>query len=109
VPSVAGTFPWWACLVDVLTVARLTRLATRDKLPPVLNLRQNLLARTAGPWKQLWVCPWCMSPWIAVVVLGLHLLVGLTLGLAGVFWWTLACSVLAISHAVGLLADAEKV
>ena len=36
---------WLTAVVCVLTVARLTRLVTTDTFPPVLHLRERILAR----------------------------------------------------------------
>lgn len=96
-------------LCDVLATARVTRLATRDHLPPALRLRQQLLHRGRNsPWSAVWVCPWCLGFWVAVIVLGLHLLLAAITGLAGVVVYELLLAPFAISHVVGMLAELEK-
>lgn len=105
----ATGFPWWAVLCDVLAVARLTRVATRDHLPPAQQLRSRLIRRGNGsPWSAVWVCPWCLGFWVALVVLGLHVLLALLTGLVGVVVYELLLAPLAVSHIVGMLAELEK-
>lgn len=109
VPQFASGFPWWAVLCDVLATARLTRLATRDHLPPVMEWRQQLIRWGNGsPWAMLWVCPWCLGFWVAVAVLAVHVLLAATTGLTGVVVYELLLAPFAISHIVGLLTELEK-
>lgn len=67
-----SVFEWIAVgLVVVLSAARLTRLATYDKFPPVLWLRTKYEDATDGTgWQMLAFCPYCASPWITLVVAG---------------------------------------
>lgn len=107
--QVLAGFTWWAVLADVLAAARITRLITRDQLPPVRNARQNLLRRGKGSeWSALWVCPWCMSFHVALLILLGHLLVSVFWGVDGAAVWALLLAPLAISHVVGFFAEFEK-
>ena len=60
-----------ASLVAVLSVGRLARLLTEDTWPPAVWIRSRWVGWTAGTgWDELFVCPFCMAPWVAVFVLG---------------------------------------
>lgn len=71
-----STFYWIAVAVVVVTAsARLTRLATYDKFPPVEWLREKYLdfmdeGPRRRPWQLLALCGYCFSFWatLAVVV-----------------------------------------
>ena len=57
-----------AAVVAVIGTARLTRLLTEDTWPPVAWLRERWFERTNGTgWEELFVCPFCMAPYLAVV------------------------------------------
>lgn len=95
VPSV------WA-LVYLLAAYRLTRLWTRDSLPPLPAFRQYVLTRWGTrPWSELVDCPWCSGFWIS---LGVVLVASSPA--APVFQWVAVP--LAISAVVGLIASREK-
>lgn len=59
-------------LVDVLAVARLTRLVTDDTLPPLEAGRRRAYAhvqqRHGAGWAEGITCPWCVSIHIGVAV-----------------------------------------
>ncbi|RPJ71782.1 MAG: hypothetical protein EHM24_11295 [Acidobacteria bacterium] len=67
-----------AFVVGVLAVARMTRLLIDDDFPPVAKLREFYVRRAPTSYESLVECPWCMSPWVALVDLawawgtGLH-------------------------------------
>lgn len=67
-------FDWIAVAVVVVTAsARLTRLATVDKFPPVRWLREKYEDATDGTdWQRLTLCGYCFSFWatLAVVLSG---------------------------------------
>lgn len=105
----ASGFPWWTVLCDVLATARLTRLATRDYFPPTRDLRLNLIRRGRGSdWALVWTCAWCLSFWVALIVLGVHIALAAATSLLGVVIYELLLAPFAVSHAVGLLAELEK-
>lgn len=93
------TFHWIAvAVVVVLSSARLTRLATFDKFPPVVWLRDHYEDLTDGTgWQLLAFCGYCASFWMTGLVV-----------LSGYFsdwhpaWWlvngTLAASYLAATY-----------
>lgn len=88
-------------LVDALAVYRLTRLVTRDSYPPAEWLRATVERRWGGsPWSELAVCPWCLSAWVAVVVVAARL--------ALPAWWTPVALVLTYSAVTGLLSSRER-
>lgn len=59
------TSPW--VFVWTLAAARLTRLWTRDSLPPLPAFRQYVATRWGHKaWSELVDCPWCAGFWITV-------------------------------------------
>lgn len=64
-------FEWVAvAITTVLSSARLTRLATYDKFPPVKWLRNWYEDKTDGTeWQLLVLCGYCMSPWLTALVI----------------------------------------
>ncbi|AXK88854.1 hypothetical protein SAMN05421776_105359 [Nocardia farcinica] len=90
-----------ALVVYTLTVARLTRLITTDKL--TAPLRDAVLARRGGESAVtfLMFCPWCMSVWVAAA-LALP-----AAWAAGVPWWWAPGLALAASQVTGLLARGD--
>lgn len=88
--------------IDALAVARLTRLATEDRIP-VGWVRDRILERadrdsgglgSASKLAELVSCPWCMSIWLAagVVVVRRYR------------WWRPVALALAFSEVAGLAA-----
>jgi hypothetical protein len=72
-----------ACIIGVVSVARLTRLITQDSYPPVAWLRSQWERITHdGEWSALATCPYCAAPYIAAVVLAWGLLTEFQ-----VAWW----------------------
>lgn len=65
------TWTWIAAtVVAVLGTARLTRLITEDEWPPAQWVRDKWVAKTNGSgWEMLFLCPFCMAPYIAVFTL----------------------------------------
>lgn len=70
-----------ALAVNALAAYRLTRLWTRDSLPPLPAIRQHVLQKLdeiqdakgsheAHPLAALVDCPWCIGFWISVGVVG---------------------------------------
>lgn len=87
-----------ALIIQVLAAYRLTRLWTRDTLPPLPRLRDTVTARWGDrAWSELFTCPWCAGFWISVAVVALA-----SSPLAPAWNW-LALA-LAISAVVGKLA-----
>lgn len=87
-------------LVDALAVYRLTRLTTRDTLPPVRRVRDYVLERWPDrALTELAVCPWCISFWYAVGVLAARMVVPDA--------WTLIALPLAWSAVAGLVSTRD--
>lgn len=65
-------FYWVAVVaIAVLSTARIARLLTIDKFPPVKRLRDRYENKTEGTgWEWLTMCAFCMAPWVALFVLG---------------------------------------
>lgn len=67
-------FGWVAvAVVTVLSAARLTRLATVDRFPPIRWIREKFENATDGSdWQLLTMCGYCFSFWatLAVVLWG---------------------------------------
>jgi len=88
--------------VNVLTAFRLTRLWTRDSLPPLPWLRQTVQTRWGHrAWTELMTCPHCAGVWISAAVLAI------ASSPWGTAWLWLAAP-LAVSAVVGLLASYEE-
>jgi hypothetical protein len=66
-----STFEWVAvAIVTITSAARITRLVTWDKYPPVAWLRSKWRDLTNdGPWSILLECPYCFSMYVAPAVL----------------------------------------
>lgn len=89
---------WFWLIVDVLAVARLTRLVVLDSI--TAPFRRWLAATYEGPLVELAFCVWCLSIWFAAgAVLFTFLLPTV---------WGYAALALAVSMVVGyLLAGAR--
>jgi Protein of unknown function (DUF1360) len=93
-------------VVDLLAVARITRLIVTDRVP-FGPLRERIRRRAfeaqdpTGPGDEdpylveLLECPWCASVWVALAVLFLRRLPG----------WRLVARVLAASQVAGMMAS----
>lgn len=83
-----STFEWVAvAIVTVLSSARLTRLATVDKFPPIKWLREKYENKTDGTdWQMLTLCGYCFSFWATALVLLTGYLSGWQ-GTWGTVWW----------------------
>ena len=91
--------PLWLAL-DALAAFRITRLLTRDSLPPLRKLRETVLDRSGGsPWAVIVECPWCMGFWVACGVIATHA------AIPGLWPW--ASAPLALSAVIGLLGEWE--
>lgn len=56
-------------LVAVIGTARLTRIVTYDKFPPMHKLRVWWVERSVrrgNGWEDLATCIWCMGPWLTL-------------------------------------------
>jgi hypothetical protein len=93
--------PIWT-LIYALAAFRLTRLWTRDTLPPLPRMREAVQSRWGDrAWAELFDCPWCAGFWIS---LGVVLVSSSPIAPA---WQWLAVP-LAISAMVGLIAAREE-
>lgn len=73
--TVQPEFYWIAvALVTVVSAARLTRLLTFDKFPPIKYLREKFQEATDTPrlvgWQKISYCPFCLSPWVTAALVG---------------------------------------
>lgn len=94
------TTTWWA-FVYLLAAYRLTRLITRDSLPPIQRLRDYVLNRWGDNlWSEVIVCDWCMSFWVA---LGTTLIVSTPA--EPVYQWVAVP--LAMSTVIGMVANRD--
>jgi hypothetical protein len=68
---VSTEFYWVAVtLTTIISVSRMTRLATWDEFPPVKWLREKYADITDGSgWTLLAYCGYCASFWIALLVI----------------------------------------
>lgn len=56
-------------VLDAIAVYRLVRLLQKDTLPPLPALRGKLMDRHgAHPLSELIDCPWCLSPYVYVLL-----------------------------------------
>lgn len=101
----------WLIIGMIVTIERVTRLLVVDTLPAVRIVREWFI-RTFGvvsadgevvdgkgyPWIRwltfsiayLWTCPWCMSPWVGLVIWqGMERVAGLHVPLP---WFALAAA-----------------
>lgn len=88
---------WFALVLIVLAVYRLSRLVTRDI---ILNRPRNWLVDNFEGWVvTLMLCPWCISVWIAppVIVLTIYCWP----------WWSWVMVGLAASAVAGQLSEHE--
>lgn len=71
-------FYWVAvALTTIVSAARLTRLATVDKFPPVKAVRDWYENKTDGSdWQWLTLCGYCFSFWATLVIVVSGLLCG---------------------------------
>lgn len=54
-----------ALLIAILSVARTARLISQDSLPIVARFRVWWSAHVRGDWKDLMLCHFCLTPWMA--------------------------------------------
>lgn len=85
-------------LIDIGAAYRLTRLVTKDTLPPVANLRDRIVDRQDA-FSELIECPWCAGMWISLGAVAARRLLPKA--------WTPLAEALAISGAVGLISHLE--
>lgn len=88
-------------VVAILCAARLTRLLAFDEWPPTIWLRDRWDAVTRPvadddhvvrehPWRKLLHCPYCLAPWMLLLVMLAALLAGYRIPGDGVLeqiWW----------------------
>jgi hypothetical protein len=75
---VSTEFYWVAvAIVTIISAARLTRLATVDKFPPVKAVRNWYEDKTDGSdWQWLTLCGYCFSFWETLIIVTWGLLAG---------------------------------
>lgn len=96
--------PVWL-IVNALASYRLTRLWTRDWLPPLPRVRQYVIDRlnegrdSEHPGTKLVDCPWCIGFWIGAAVTAIMS--------ATPHWWPVVAVPLAFSAVTGQLASRD--
>jgi len=61
-------------VIDAIAVARLTRLVQEDDVWPMPEVRSWWMAKAGGSrFADLIHCPWCLSTWVAVLVVVLRI------------------------------------
>lgn len=93
----SNEFYWVAvALTTIVSAARLTRLATVDKFPPVKAVRDWYENKTDGSdWQWLTLCGYCFSFWATLVIVGWGWLAGVygnspfysSDSLSATWWW----------------------
>jgi hypothetical protein len=59
-----------AVVIGVVGAARLTRVIVFDDYPPAISFRVWWDSLTNdGAWSKLVHCPWCMGPWITLIMI----------------------------------------
>lgn len=90
-----------AVVVGSLGAARITRLFVADHWPPIEALRNAWDTWTAAERRQGWTillhCPWCLSPWVVLVVGGLAVWSDLA------WWWWAGVGWFALAYVAGWL------
>lgn len=61
-------YPLLAVIVAILSVARTARFIIHDSFPPMMWLRVRIFAlyKDDSTWRELWECPFCLCPWLAI-------------------------------------------
>lgn len=93
-----------ACVVGVLSTARLTRLVTQDSFPPAawLRIKWDTLTKD-GPWSTLVHCHFCFSPYAGAVVLATAILTELHP------WWWIINGWLAGAYVASIIVERDEV
>lgn len=95
-----------AVAVLVLGAGRLTRVITWDDYPPSAWLRAKWVDLTHGNgWSKLFLCFWCMSPWISLLAL-IHGL--LSFGRPWEWTWWLFWGWLALSYLTAMVIARDE-
>lgn len=103
--------PWYrdpiTLAATTLAAARLTRLITADTWPPAVKARETAyqhIEQRAPGWGHGVDCAWCVSPWVAALLVAAHETAARTGRHRAL---TLTLLPLAISTVVGTLAEQE--
>jgi hypothetical protein len=109
---VSTEFYWIAVVATtIISASRLTRLATWDKFPPVVWLRDKYADATDGNgWQILAFCGYCASFWLTGLVVAWGLLSGVYAPVSGnqydnipfTAWW-IVNGILAASYLAAIL------
>lgn len=86
-------------LVTVLATARVTKLLTEDSWPPAAWLRDRwwgLFAEDSA-WRELFVCPFCMAPYVAAAVMAAGWFSD-----GNIVWWAV-CGWLSVSYVAAMV------
>lgn len=55
-----------AIITGLTSLTRATRLIVDDTYPPTEWLKAKLMAKLPERWHQLFECPWCAAPYLAL-------------------------------------------
>lgn len=68
----SNEFEWVAiAVVTIVSAARITRLLTFDAFPPIRWVREKIEDKLDGSgWELIAYCPWCMSFWVTLGLVG---------------------------------------
>lgn len=98
-----------AVLVAVLGVGRMARLVTHDQFPPSAWLRafwQDKVTAKRPAWSLLFICFWCLSPWIMLVAIVWFLF---TLQYEWVAWaWWFFWGWMALSYVAAMITARDE-
>jgi hypothetical protein len=90
IAAIGNWWPLFALGVAVLGVGRWVRVATYDKFPPAMWWRQTwtnwVVKHNHQAWNDLMYCPWCLTPWVALVCIGWFMLSFTVVWIAWTWW-----------------------
>lgn len=91
-------FGLFVAVVGVIGTARVTKLLTEDMWPPVHWLRSRWLTYWGeSGWAELFICPFCMSVWVAAANMGIGYATNWPL------WWLLVNGWLTVAYVAAMI------
>lgn len=103
---------WWlvpAILVAVLGVGRVARLITHDEFPLSVWWRrtwQDKIVVNHRQWALLFLCFWCLSPWLMLAAIGSFLL---SINVEWIAWaWWLFWGWMALSYVAAMITARDE-
>lgn len=97
-------FYWIAvAVITIMSAARITRLLTFDKFPPIKFFRDKYEDATDGSnWQLIAYCAYCMSPWVTLLIVGWGYLVDFDTA------WFLVNGIFAASYSAAIIVALDK-